>query len=307
MPITRRPMGCRGNLVLAIPVAWPRSLPLFRTDARRFNRDFATSGAERARAAKPHCERPRWPLRSWWVRMGDMISDTYPLAADAVEQFDAQGFVRLRGVLDAPAIGRFEPEITAKVIELNTQHLPMAERDTYGKAFLQVTNLWQHSDLVRELVFSSRLAGIAARLLRVDGVRLYHDQALYKEPGGGITPWHADQYYWPLSTDRCVTAWIPLQPTPAQMGPLAFAVGSHRFDLGRDLNISDESEREIQRALAAHQFPIVDEPFELGEISFHLGWTFHRADPNNSAEPRRSVSRQRGGSSCASRPTRCWP
>lgn len=58
-----------------------------------------------------------------------------------------------------------------------------------------MTNLWQHSERAHELVFSRRLAQIAAELLRVDGVRLYHDQALYKEPGGGITPWHADQYY----------------------------------------------------------------------------------------------------------------
>ena len=69
----------------------------------------------------------------------------------------------------------------------------------------------------------------------VRGVRLYHDQALYKEPGGGLTPWHADQYYWPLASDRCCTVWLPLQETPLEMGPLAFSVGSHHVDVGRDL------------------------------------------------------------------------
>jgi Phytanoyl-CoA dioxygenase (PhyH) len=61
----------------------------------------------------------------------------------------------------------------------------------------------------------------------VGGVRLYHDQALYKEAGGGPTPWHADQYYWPLTTDRVVTAWVPLQAVSADMGPLAFAERTH--------------------------------------------------------------------------------
>jgi hypothetical protein len=28
--------------------------------------------------------------------------------------------------------------------------------------------------------------------MEVEGVRLYHDQALFKEAEGGITPWHAD-------------------------------------------------------------------------------------------------------------------
>ena len=177
----------------------------------------------------------------------DHLNTPYPLDPAAVRHFDDQGFVKLSGVLDPATVETYEPEITSKVIELNTQHLPLEERNTYGKAFLQVTNLWRHSRSVRELVFSRRLAGIAAALLGVRSVRLYHDQALYKEPGGGITPWHADQYYWPLSSDRTVTVWLPLQETPADMGPLAFAAGSHRFEFGRDLPISDASEIALQR------------------------------------------------------------
>lgn len=70
---------------------------------------------------------------------------------------------------------------------------------------------------------------------------MYHVQALYKEPRGGHTPWHADQYYWPFATDRRVTVWIPLQDTPADLGPLAFAERSQSFEIGRHLAISDES------------------------------------------------------------------
>jgi ectoine hydroxylase-related dioxygenase (phytanoyl-CoA dioxygenase family) len=209
--------------------------------------------------------------------------------ADAA-RFAEQGFIRIPGVLSADTIAAYEPEITAKVIELNTMHLPMEQRSTYNKAFLQVGNLWQHSDTVRDFVFSRRLAQIAADLLGVDGVRLYHDQALYKEAGGGITPWHADQYYWPLATDRVCTVWVPLQETPAEMGPLAFATGSHRFAFGRDLAISDESEAALQEALHEQGFPLSQQPYGIGEVSYHLGWTFHRAEPNRSATPRRVMT-----------------
>ena len=135
-------------------------------------------------------------------------------------------------------------------------------------------------------MFGKRLAGIAAALLEVDGVRLYHDQSLYKEPGGGFTPAHADQYYWPLASDRCITAWVPLQAVPQDMGPLAFFAGSQAEEFGRELGISDESERAITAAMEARGFPVVDAPFDLGEVSFHLGWTFHRAGPNRSTTPR---------------------
>ena len=218
------------------------------------------------------------------------VDSPYELGADAERVFDDQGFIRLGNVLSPATIRHYEPELTGKVIELNTLHLPMEERSTYQKAFLQVTNLWRHSEVVRQLVFSRRLARVAAELMGVDGVRLYHDQALYKETGGGITPWHADQYYWPFSTDRCCTAWIPLQETPAEMGPLGFAVGSHRFEFGRDLEISDESESKLQEAIGREGFEVSVTPYALGDVSFHQGWTFHRANPNHTDIPRRVMT-----------------
>lgn len=214
------------------------------------------------------------------------IDSAYPLSPEQIARFQRDGFIKLKDVLTSETLAFYGQEITRLTIALNTQSLPIEERSTYEKAFLQVMNLWESSALVREFVLGKRLGRIAAELLQVDGVRLYHDQSLYKEPGGGITPAHADQYYWPLASDRCVTAWIPLQAVPREMGPLAFFAQSQAVAFGRDLGISDDSEREITAAMQAHGFAIVDEPFELGEVSFHLGWTFHRAGPNVSPKPR---------------------
>jgi hypothetical protein len=66
------------------------------------------------------------------------------------------------------------------------------------------------------------------------------------------------------------------------MGPVAFSIGSHRADFGRELPISDESEAKIAKALTLRDLPVDETPFELGEVSFHSGWTFHRAGPNRS-------------------------
>lgn len=216
----------------------------------------------------------------------DSITARYTVPFETIKKFNEEGFVKLSEVLDPEALHVYEKEITSQVKALNTQDIPLAERDTYGKAFLQVSNLWEHSDLVKEFVFSERLAAIAADLLGVKSVRLYHDQALYKEPSGGITPWHADQYYWPLSSDRTVTVWVPLQDTPIEMGPLSFAKGSQKHEFGRDLPISDESEAKLKVDLAEANFPLVQEPYKLGDVSFHTGWTFHRAGANASDKPR---------------------
>jgi len=214
------------------------------------------------------------------------IDTPYAISAEHIAAFKSAGFIKLKNVLSQQALQHFGSEISRLTIALNTQNKPLEERSTYDRAFLQVMNLWEHSPVVRQFVFGQRLARIAAELLEVQGVRLYHDQSLYKEPGGGITPAHADQYYWPLASDRAITAWVPLQAVPSQMGPLGFYAGSQSVEFGRDLGISDESEEKISANMARHGFAFDVGPFDLGEVSFHLGWTFHKAGPNVSDRPR---------------------
>lgn len=210
----------------------------------------------------------------------------FDLKPEQIRQFEQDGFIHLKSVLAPEVLTDYGREITRLTIALNTQTQPLEERTTYDRAFLQVMNLWEQSERVKTFVWGKTLGRIAAELMGVRGVRLYHDQSLYKEPGGGITPAHADQYYWPLSTDRTVTAWIPLQGVPADMGPLSFYAGSQHEAFGRDLGISDESEAAITALMESRRFALVQEKFDLGDVSFHLGWTFHKAGPNVSTKPR---------------------
>lgn len=215
-----------------------------------------------------------------------MLNAHYEVPSEIISRYRAEGFVHFAGLIDPAVLGRYGPEITRLTLALNTQDKPLDQRETYERAFLQVMNLWRESEIVKEFVFGERLAGVAAQLLGVTSVRLYHDQSLYKEPSGGITPAHADQYYWPLSSDRTITAWIPLQPVPREMGPLEFFSGSHLSKLGRDLAISDASEAQITTEMAAQGFFVTRSAYDFGDVSFHSGWTFHRAGPNQSTRPR---------------------
>jgi ectoine hydroxylase-related dioxygenase (phytanoyl-CoA dioxygenase family) len=217
-------------------------------------------------------------------KLDQELNAPFSLTKDQLDFYDENGYIKLKHVLSAELMERYQRLITERVAELSRDTLPMEQRTTYGKAFLQIMNLWTESGSVKEFVFGKRLARIAAELMNATGVRLYHDQALYKEAGGGITPWHADQYYWPVSSEKMVTAWIPLQTTPKEMGPLAFCEKSHRFQLGRDLEISDESELTLKQAL--NTFSLEEGAFDLGDVSFHAGWTFHRAGANTTDRPR---------------------
>lgn len=218
------------------------------------------------------------------------LETPYPLTQAQITFYEQYRFIKLKQVLNAETIAFFNEVITQQVAVMNQEQTALEERSTYGKAFLQLFNLWRENSLIKELVFSKRLGQLASELMQVNGVRLYHDQALFKEAGGGITPWHADQYYWPLSSDKTVTAWIPLQVTPLEMGPLEFSAGSHAIVEGRELEIGDESEEQIQKTLRVTDFEHVIEAFDIGEISFHSGWIFHRAGANVTDQMRKVMT-----------------
>lgn len=221
--------------------------------------------------------------------MKDLIT-YYELSQEQIEFYEKNRFIKLKNVFDAETLEFYNKIISEQVEKMNTVTSQLEERDTYGKAFLQLFNLWRENETVKEFVFSKRLAKIASDLMQVEGVRMYHDQALFKEGGGGITPWHADQYYWPLSSDKTITAWIPLQAVALEMGPLEFSAGSHKIVEGRDLKIGDDSEKLIGEKLRVTDFEHVIEPFDLGEVSFHSGWVFHRAGANVTDQTRKVMT-----------------
>ena len=164
--------------------------------------------------------------------VAEFLNSPFVLSSEQIAFFRNNGFIKLKDVLSKEVIAYMDLVITEEVNKLNNQQLALEDRDTYGKAFLQIMNIWKNSDQVKEIVFSKRLAEIATNLLEVTGVRIYHDQSLYKEPSGGHTPWHADQYYWPLESDKTITAWMPLQETPLDWGPLEFSAGSDQLTSG---------------------------------------------------------------------------
>src|ERR1700678_3960140 len=61
--------------------------------------------------------------------------------------------------------------------------------DYFGKVFDQLLNLWQTNGEVNELMQDQRIGKLAASLAQVDGIRIWHDQALFKRPWANPTAW----------------------------------------------------------------------------------------------------------------------
>ena len=220
--------------------------------------------------------------------ISDELDSEYEITEEQINQFRKDGFIKLKNVLSPKLLASFEDIVTKLVIKYDYRTKPLQDRSTYDQAFIQIMNIWRKDEYVKKYVFCKRFSGIARRLMGTSGIRIYHDQALYKEPKGGFTPWHCDQQYWPVSSNKICTIWIPFQETPDEMGPLCFAKGSQEYTEGRDLAISDQSEEFLSKKMAEQGYEINRAPFELGEVSFHSGWTFHFA-PLNQTDKMRKV------------------
>jgi ectoine hydroxylase-related dioxygenase (phytanoyl-CoA dioxygenase family) len=211
------------------------------------------------------------------------------LPVEQVLAFAELGHTVVRGLATPAEVEAFRPSIESAVRASAAAQRPLDDRDTYGKAFVQVPNLCMVDPVARAFAFAARFAKVAAELLQVDGVRLYHDQALFKEPGGGLTPWHQDQNYWPLDTDRTVTMWMPLVDVPPEVGSMTFVDGSHREGAMGEWVIGDASEKNFGALVAERSLPTTTYgAMTAGDATFHMGWTLH-SSPANPTDLMRSV------------------
>lgn len=217
------------------------------------------------------------------------LTKSYELTERQIKDYQENGHIFLKSVASQDEMIQYEQVITDVVMELNYHDKPVTERDTYGKAFIQIGNLWQKSEACRRFVLAKRFAKIAAELMGVDAVRLYHDQALFKEPGGGHTPWHQDQIYWPIDSEKTITMWMPLVPIPGDVGTMTFASGTQRLGYVNKQIISDESHRTLGQYIEGKNIPQVNYgEMAAGDATFHAGWTMHCA-PGNPTDHMRKV------------------
>ncbi|MCY7341585.1 MAG: phytanoyl-CoA dioxygenase family protein [Pseudonocardia sp.] len=207
------------------------------------------------------------------------LAEPYPITDAQIAHFRTESFVKLPGVLTPGTLAR----LRARLREM----LDDAVDPAVG--FQSLEMMWLDDALVRAAVLSPRIGGISAALLGAEQVRLYHDNALSKESGAGRTPWHFDAHHFPLDSPDVLTAWIPLQPTPQEMGPLAFARGAGTWKVVADVDFDKHGtsyDKGVSEAFRLSGVTVEDGAFAAGEVSFHSAHCFHTAGANRTTVPR---------------------
>ncbi|RIK38860.1 MAG: phytanoyl-CoA dioxygenase [Chloroflexi bacterium] len=217
------------------------------------------------------------------------------ISQQQIDTYRENGFVIIKDFLTPEELERWRAAVDAAIDARGKERIlgrkeKLADDSYYNNVFVQRVNLWMDNEPIRNLILDRRIGRMAARLAGVDGVRIWHDQALVKQPWANPTGWHLDNPYWSFHSRDAITIWVALDDATLENGCLWFLPGTHKsatFDnVGIGPNIGDLFKVYPQwRAIKA-----VPAPMKAGSCSFHNALLAHGAGPNFTPGWRRAMT-----------------
>lgn len=224
------------------------------------------------------------------------------LSSQQIQSYEDNGFIVIENFLSPDELDIWRTAVTNAVgeragIKIPGKNIKTGEADGinedsdyFAKVFDQLLNLWQTSEVIRQIMLDERLGKMTAQLSGADGMRIWHDQALIKRPWANPTAWHLDTPFWSFSDRRAISIWVALDDATLENGCLFFIPGSHKltsFDkitIGRNMDGIFDVYPQLKnsRPVAA--------PMKAGSCSFHNGLTVHGANANMTPGFRRAMT-----------------
>ncbi|HET6384288.1 MAG TPA: phytanoyl-CoA dioxygenase family protein [Armatimonadota bacterium] len=215
------------------------------------------------------------------------------LSEAQVESYQKNGFLLVESFLDREEMEewrRCTEEAVAERLKSVGLHNQSNPDDYYAKVFTQCLRLVNTHEGMRRLLFDPRLGKMAATLAGVDGIRIWHDQALIKPAYGNPTAWHLDNPYWSFTSPNSISIWVALDDATLQNGCMYYIPGSQKGDRHENVGIGHN----IGALFTAHPEWLKQEPVPApcpaGSAVFHNGLTAHGAGCNMTPRPRRAMT-----------------
>lgn len=216
------------------------------------------------------------------------------LSAAQTEQYQAQGFLLVEDFLDNTELDLWRTCVDEAVSARQDRKLANSDARAgdsyYDKVFTQRLNLWMDHVGVRQLMLDARLGRMAAQLAGADGIRIWHDQALIKEPWANPTGWHLDNPYWSFSSRQAISIWVALDDVTRDNGCLYFLPGTHKTATWENAAISQDMGALFQQYPQWATSAAVAVPMKAGSCSFHNGLLAHGAGANMTPGRRRAMT-----------------
>lgn len=216
--------------------------------------------------------------------------------------YETNGYIVIEDFLDSQELNHWKRVVLDALNERKGQKMPgkmgkLSEDDGinkdaeyHSKVFEQSINLWQTSDEVKELILDPKIGEMAATLAGVDGIRIWHDQALFKKPWANPTSWHLDTPFWSFTDRAALSIWIALDDATLENGCLFFIPGSHKGTDFANPGIGKNMDSIFTIYPQFKTARTVAVPMKAGSCSFHNGLTIHGAHANMTSGSRRAMT-----------------
>ena len=222
------------------------------------------------------------------------------LSVDQIQKFQNDGYVVIEDFLSLEELDYWREALNEAVAKRKGYKMP-GRKEVYGKGddddktyynnvFEQLINLWQDNEKMRAIMLDERLGKMAAQLSQVDGIRIWHDQALIKKPWANPTSWHLDTPYWSFTDRRALSIWVALDDATYENGCLFFLPGTNHKTTFENPGIG----KNMGAIFITYQDLVnnksVPAPMKAGSCSFHNGLTIHGANANMTPGFRRAMT-----------------
>lgn len=221
-----------------------------------------------------------------------MVHTLHQLTKEQISFYRENGFVQVDNVLSPEELEELREYLGEA---MNAEGANSLQTDKTGGAYYKVlnqrVNVWRDHGGMAKFSLSPRFGDMAKQLTGADGIRLFHDHALWKMPNDSKpTPWHQDFPYWPMENSGALSIWIALDDVDENNGCMMFIPKSQKLknlksvDFLEPHDLFEETKGEADRNTA------VICRMKAGSCTFHDGLTFHYAHANNTDRPRRVLA-----------------
>jgi len=224
------------------------------------------------------------------------------LTDEQIERYRDQGFLVIEGFLnpeelqtwrtctDEAVEQRLAATAGSKATVLESLSNQSNPDDYYAQVFTQCLKLAESHSGMRELIYDERLGKTAATLAGVEGIRVWHDQALIKPPFGNPTAWHLDNPYWSFSSRNSISIWVALDDATLANGAMWYIPGSQKTARYDNTTIGANISDLFKLYPEWRSIDPVGCPCPAGSAVFHNGLTAHGAGANMTNKPRRAMT-----------------
>ena len=208
------------------------------------------------------------------------------LSQDQIQKYRADGFLHVPGFLDSREVDTLKTAILEAISTMGLRRIAGEGADfkdtdsSDSKNFTQRLNLWKINETVKSFMLNPELGRLMCEMEGIEGIRVWHDQALIKEPYGLPTAWHLDDPFFSFFSRHTISVWIALEDATPFNGCMCFVPGSHKLakfeSTGFGMNLGELFKLYPKMG----EIDPVPVPMKAGDCSFHNGLTAHGAGAN---------------------------